>query len=40
LRDDQGIQIMPNKSPPAGIAELAHQVGIITLDQLRECIAG
>jgi CheY-like chemotaxis protein len=28
---------MPNKSPPAGIAELAHQVGIITLDQLREC---
>jgi hypothetical protein len=28
---------MPKLSPPTAIAERAHQVGIITLDQLREC---
>jgi serine/threonine protein kinase len=28
---------MPKVSQPASIAELAHQVGIITLEQLREC---
>jgi serine/threonine protein kinase len=28
---------MPNVSSQTGIAERAHQVGIITLDQLREC---
>lgn len=28
---------MPNLSPPTNISERAHQVGIITLDQLREC---
>src|SRR5881397_145517 len=28
---------MAKVSPPVGLAERAHHVGIITLDQLREC---